>query len=740
VLRRGAGLAGIFETQIRKVPGTTWFQALFGIATMLSAVATFIVLSRSAPLAETPRTVQFLLFANALLIIILGWLVTDGYLKLRSRSAEAGEGQLGRRLMLVFGLFAMVPSGLVSLFLWASITQGIDTWFGQRVVILVEETASLARENVGEFSNVFEDDARLMSVDVNNAADGYLSDRERFESYLGIQAYLRNISAAFIVDRDGAVTAVADNIAETGFYRRPNEFSFQAVDQGEVVVSLQEDAGFASALIALDDIDGAYLYLAKPLDPIAFNRLRRADNALADYRIAKERSDQLKFLLVVAYFEIVALLLLLSVRVAQEVAARITVPIQRLAAAAREVSEGVRNVQVALPPNIDEVRTLSQSFNSMTKQLDERRTDLVTAREISESRRLFVETLLAELSAGVIRLDEDGMITLANRSAENLLGQSKLIDRKLIDVAPELTAKTLEISENDDVHEAQLELLGGQGSQFIQLKVVKDSIGGLVLTFDDATRLINAQRLLAWRDVARRIAHEIRNPLTPIQLSAERLRRRYADKLGEGDSVFNRCLDTIMRQVSDIGRMVQEFSDFARMPKPNPVKFDLVKLIGDICFAQQVVNPDYQISLSTEDPMIEVSGDERLLGQAFTNIIKNAAEALASRPPTDESQGQVQVAIARLSDTMVQIHIMDNGPGFPKDLKERLLEPYVSAREGGTGLGLAIVSRVIMDHGGQIELSAPESSHKNGAIVKIILPVQMKIQTSSNDQKLETTS
>lgn len=733
-------MAGIFRTQIKKTSGATWFQAIFGIATMLSAVATFIVLSRAAPSAETPRTVQLLLYANALLIIILGWLVVDGYLKLRNRSAEAGDGQLGRRLMLVFGLFAMVPSGLVSLFLWASITQGIDTWFGQRVVILVEETASLARENVVEFSNVFEDDARLMSVDVNNAADGYLTDRERFESYLGIQAYLRNISAAFIIDGAGNVTAVADNIAETGFFRRPNAQTFQAVDQGEVVVSLQEDAGFASALIGLDDIDGAYLYLAKPLDPIAFSRLRRADNALADYRIAKERSDQLKFLLVVAYFEIVALLLLLSVRVAQEVAARITVPIQRLAVAAREVSEGVRNVQVSLPPNIDEVRTLSQSFNSMTKQLDERRTDLITAREISESRRLFVETLLAELSAGVIRLDEEGMITLANRSAENLLGRDQLVGQYLIDVAPELTAKSLEISENDDVQEAQLELIGGQGSQFIQLKVVKDSIGGLVLTFDDATRLINAQRLLAWRDVARRIAHEIRNPLTPIQLSAERLRRRYGDKLGEGDNVFNRCLDTIMRQVSDIGRMVQEFSDFARMPKPNPVKFDIVKLIGDICFAQQVVNPDYQISLASDADTIDVSGDERLLGQAFTNVIKNAAEALASRPPTDESQGQVQVAITRASETMVQIVISDNGPGFPADLKERLLEPYVSAREGGTGLGLAIVSRVIMDHGGQIELSTPEPASRNGAIVKIILPVQMKIQTSNNDQKLETTS
>ena len=733
-------MAGILRTQIKKTSGATWFQAIFGIATMLSAVATFIVLSRAAPAAETPRTVQLLLYANALLIIILGWLVVDGYLKLRNRSAEAGDGQLGRRLMLVFGLFAMVPSGLVSLFLWASITQGIDTWFGQRVVILVEETASLARENVVEFSNVFEDDARLMSVDVNNAADGYLTDRERFESYLGIQAYLRNISAAFIIDGSGNVTAVADNIAETGFFRRPNAQTFQAVDQGEVVVSLQEDAGFASALIGLDDIDGAYLYLAKPLDPIAFSRLRRADNALADYRIAKERSDQLKFLLVVAYFEIVALLLLLSVRVAQEVAARITVPIQRLAVAAREVSEGVRNVQVSLPPNIDEVRTLSQSFNSMTKQLDERRTDLITAREISESRRLFVETLLAELSAGVICLDKEGMITLANRSAENLLGRDQLVGQYLIDVAPELTAKSLEISENDDVQEAQLELIGGQGSQFIQLKVVKDSIGGLVLTFDDATRLINAQRLLAWRDVARRIAHEIRNPLTPIQLSAERLRRRYGDKLGEGDSVFNRCLDTIMRQVSDIGRMVQEFSDFARMPKPNPVKFDIVKLIGDICFAQQVVNPDYQISLASDADTIDVSGDERLLGQAFTNVIKNAAEALASRSPTDESQGQVQVAITRASETMVQIVISDNGPGFPADLKERLLEPYVSAREGGTGLGLAIVSRVIMDHGGQIELSTPEPASRNGAIVKIILPVQMKIQASNNDQKLETTS
>ncbi|MEL7104228.1 MAG: ATP-binding protein, partial [Pseudomonadota bacterium] len=270
-----------------------------------------------------------------------------------------------------------------------------------------------------------------------------------------------------------------------------------------------------------------------------------------------------------------------------------------------------------------------------------------------------------------------------------------------------------------------------------RLKVTSDTAEGYVVTLDDTTRLISAQRQLAWRDVARRIAHEIRNPLTPIQLSTERIRRRYGDQIDDEDGVFDRCINTILRQVSDIGRMVQEFSDFARMPKPTPSRFDLAALITDVVFAQRVVNPDFKFSLSLPQDGMSILGDERLLGQAFTNIVKNAAEALAGRPQNDETQGQITVAVDPIGDDgLIVIRIEDNGPGFPQEAREQLLEPYVTAKEGGTGLGLAIVNRVIMDHGGSVQLLEPEHGAR-GAIVKIVLPLSLTADSSTTDQPLE---
>lgn len=716
--------------------GGRWFQALFVVAAIFSATASYIALARSSPTASVPREVQILLMVNTVILLVLGWLVVSRYFDMRRDRDEAGGGRLAQRFMLLFGLSVMVPTVIVSLFLWSTISKGIDTWFGQRVVTLVEETASVARENVAEFSDVFEEDAKLMAVDVNNAAEGYLNDRKRFESYLGIQAYLRNIPAAYIIDSEGTITAIAENMAETGYFRRPSAETFTDLVNGSVIVSIQEDAGFASAVTDLEAIDGAFLYLAKPLDVVAINRLRRAEGALVEYRLAERRSEELKLLFVIAYLQIATLVLLLSVRFAQEIAARITEPIGRLALAASEVSRGVRGVQVPLPQAEDEVKALSTSFNYMTSQLDERRSDLLAARELSEQRRQFLETLLAELSAGVIRIDEGGFITLANRSAESLLGQVDIVGFTLSDIAPELARIARQTIDTGEPIDASVNLDSARGTRHIRLKVAENAEGGFVLTFDDASRLVSAQRQLAWRDVARRIAHEIRNPLTPIQLSTERLRRRYSDKIDDDDGVFQRCLDTISRQVSDLGRMVTEFSDFARMPKPKPSRFKLTPMLEDICFAQKVVNPDFDISVTSEIGDLKILGDERMLAQAFGNIVKNAAQALASRPMSNETMGQIHVHVQKGSNSEVSIRITDNGPGFPDDVRDKLLEPYVTTREGGAGLGLAIVNRIIMDHGGDIVLSARADGEK-GAEVGVTLPMHLDVSTEQVSEEVE---
>ena len=342
-----------------------------------------------------------------------------------------------------------------------------------------------------------------------------------------------------------------------------------------------------------------------------------------------------------------------------------------------------------------------------------------------------------ELSAGVIRTDQAGIITIANRSAENLMNMGVLEGTVLAEISPEIWACVSETDMPRAQDDAFINLMTNDGLRHVRVKVTSDSAGGHVVTLDDATRLISAQRQLAWRDVARRIAHEIRNPLTPIQLSTERIRRRYGEQIDDKDGVFERCINTILRQVSDIGRMVQEFSDFARMPKPTPSRFDLAALITDVVFAQRVVNPDYRFKLDMPPEGLPIRGDERLLGQAFTNVVKNAAEALSSRPENKEAQGVIRVGVQPANDEgFIVIEIEDNGPGFPEEAREQLLEPYVTAREGGTGLGLAIVNRVIMDHGGSVQLLEPKLG-ADGAIVRIVLPLSITDSSETEQQTLE---
>jgi len=703
----------------------TGLQILLALAAVVCAIVTFVALSRTNPTEPVPQLVVTLLIANTVLLILSGWLVVRRYMELRRSRFDEGGGRLARRFMLLFALAAIIPAIVVSLFLWSSVARGINTWFGPRVLALVEETATITQENADAYVEVFEADAKLMAEDVNNAAEGYLYDRERFEEYLGLQAFVRNFTAAYVIDRSGIRTATAENMVRQGLYRVPNADGFAIADSGSVDIFMPQQGDFASALLELTEISGAYLYLAKPIDKTTSERLVRVQSALADYRLAEQRSGSVQRLFFLAYFQIVALVLILSLRLSQELAARVSVPIGRLAIAARKVSDGERGVTVLLPPDDDEVRALSNSFNSMTLQLDERRRDLVTAREMTENRRQFVETLLSELSAGVIRTDSDGIITLANQSAEALLDLGSLEGQALIEVAPEFDRVTRQLSDGIDTVEASLNIEQVDGNHHIRLKAAKDASEGFVLTIDDATKLVMAQRQLAWRDVARRIAHEIRNPLTPIQLSTERLRRRYQDKIDDSDGVFQRCIETILRQVSDIGRMVQEFSDFARMPKPVPDRFDLINTLNDVCFEQRVVTPDYKINLSATHNALEITGDARLLAQAFGNIIKNACEALDRRDTKNETIGTIDVNVVENRQGFVEIEIRDNGPGFPAAVRDRLLEPYVTSREGGTGLGLAIVNRVIMDHGGTIHLQSRDDE-QSGAIVKVTLPMTLE--------------
>ena len=477
-----------------------------------------------------------------------------------------------------------------------------------------------------------------------------------------------------------------------------------------------------TATVKLTYPNDAFIHTIHEFDPRVFQRLDSAAEAIGHYRRASDLSAQLQFFFAIGYAQVVLLALLLFARIGLEAANQIAVPLVTLAEAAEKVRDGDLTARVALPGNDDEIDTLAVSFNTMTAQLGTQRAALLSARSESEDRRQFLETLLSQVSAGVMRTDRSLNITLANSSAETLVNRQNLQGQSLGDVVPEFQIHAHAAMREGATGDTSLEVDMNGETKHIRLRTLADAEGGCVLTFDDTTKIITAQRHMAWRDVARRIAHEIRNPLTPIHLAAERLDRRYRKLVDEEDDVFKRSLDTITRQATDIGRMVDEFSNFARMPKPEIRPFDLVALISDIMFSQRMVAPDIKIELATDNDQLTFYGDERLLGQAFANLVKNAAEAISGMSLEDEVMGQITLSMRCTEDSLI-VSIADNGPGFPAESRERLLEPYVTTRQRGTGLGLAIVNRIIIDHGGSISLKE-RADKKRGAHVKVVLPFE----------------
>jgi two-component system nitrogen regulation sensor histidine kinase NtrY len=488
------------------------------------------------------------------------------------------------------------------------------------------------------------------------------------------------------------------------------------------------------AVKKLTGIPDAYLYVARTVSGTVLDQLRATEESVRDYRELNKRRDGTELSLGLMYATIALTLLLSSVWAGMWFANQLVAPIRRLITAAQDVSRG--NLDVQVPVRLDEgdLGHLSTIFNRMTGELRKQRADLVNANQTIDERRRFTETVLSGVSAGVLGLDTDGKVTIANPSAQRLLGRSEeaLIAHPLADVVPELGQRLAAIAQSKRdrlVDQVDLTVAGNERHFAVQVtrETGKTSDYGFVVTFDDITELVTAQRSSAWSDVARRIAHEIKNPLTPIQLSAERLRRKYGPVIQQDREVFDRCTETIIRQVGDLGRMVDEFSSFARIPKPVMEPHDIREIVKDAVFLFQVSNPQIDFELVAPDEPVVMAVDRRLLGQALTNLIKNATEAVgaaaeqADRPA--DYKGRIEASVA-LDDGKLVIGVTDNGVGLPKKDRSRLVEPYVTTRAKGTGIGLAVVLKVTEQHGGQLKLEdAPARDGESaGASVKLVLP------------------
>jgi two-component system nitrogen regulation sensor histidine kinase NtrY len=700
------------------------FSVGFGVAAALTALATLTLLLGDG-LAGGANGVVFPLLIGSLLIAIgLAAIVINRLLRVARAWREAASGaRLHVRFVTLFVLAALAPAVIVAAFLGFTFSQGLDRWFSQRVEMTIENAADVGRAYVDLASNGMSAEVEAMAVDLNIAQRGLVEDRARYLEFLSAQAERRSLSSAFVIDSRGEVLAAAAN-ERAGGYIAPTPEALTAANAGDVNISFADDADKVVALYKLAAYADAYLLVTRDVAPGLVAGLRDFRQSVADYRAAREQQGTLRLQFGLAYLSTAVLLLVGAGWFGLNSATRVAQPIGHLVGAARRVASGDLSARVAIGEERDEVDTLASAFNRMTSQLETQRRELVAAQEDAEARRHFIETVLGGVSAGVVSLDRDGRIAAANPSAAQLLrhGDGRLVGRRLVDVAPEFGELLIQAAPREETAPQRVDIMRDGGSLNLSVRMSPDTEGGLVLTFDDMTKLISAQRQEAWKDVARRIAHEIKNPLTPIQLSAERLKKKYADEITSDRDTFVKCADTILRQVSDIGRMVDEFSSFARMPTPRMAFADMSDVARQTVFAQRLAFADMRVEVEGADRPIGLVGDERLIGQALLNLIKNAAESVQARRARDgePKDGFVLLRLRDL-DFGVQFEVIDNGLGFPEKDRHRLIEPYVTTRAKGAGLGLAIVARIVEDHGGLIELDdAPGPGP--GAVVRFVLP------------------
>ncbi len=663
-----------------------------------------------------PPIVALLLVAN--LVPAIALLVLFARRIARRRAAAAGVGSGGRlhvRLVALFSTIAAVPTLLVVIFASLLFQYGVAFWFSDSARTVLENADSVAQVYVNDGEIRLESEMRPMAADFHNFLSQAPLDDPRFAPFLAQQYAYRNLTelALISVGRDGIprTLALTNPNSEKSALELLPKTKRGDLDRGNVDTNVVGDR--IESRIAVDPASHLYLYAARNIDPVVVKRTARAKTALSDYVSLLDRSRSLQLRFNAALLIISLLIVAAAIWIAFTVADRLTRPISGLVGAARRITLGDLSVRVPPAQRRDEVGALATAFNRMTRRIEEQTGALVSANRQVEERRAFIEAVLSGVSAGVLSVDAEGRIRLINQSAERLLhteGESP-IDRPLHDVAPEL-GQLIGQQERESV----VQLTSGGEVRTLAVTRV-DSDGGHVLTFDDITQQLLDQRRAAWSDVARRIAHEIKNPLTPIQLAAERLQRRYGKEVTSDPAVFERLTQTIVRQVGDLRRMVDEFSSFARVPKPVFRAEPIVEVARQALFLHEVAHPAIHFSLDAPEPSPVVVCDRRLLGQALTNIVKNAVEAIQEKGEDGEvATGEVAMKIG-VEEGRLAIELADTGIGLPAE-RERLTEPYMTTRARGTGLGLAIVKKIVEEHFGTIAFTDRAGG---GTVVRIQL-------------------
>ncbi len=717
--------------------------ALIAISVMAGA-ATYAALTAGAPFGDA-HTVYLLLNIDLVLVLMLVLIVARRIVALwvQRRQGTAGA-RLHVRLVTWFSLVAVVPAIFVTLFSIGFFYLGVESWFSDQTRTAVDESVVVASAYLEEHKQAIRGDILAMASDLTSVPVPFSS--QEFAAVLRQQALLRDLSDAMVFDGAQNFRVSTGITFALGLDQPPLdaiEAARRSPSDVQIMTSNQQDR--VTALVKL--YGDVFLYVARPIDPRVLAHINVAKEAAAKYAQAEGSRSDLQIRVWLMFIVVALLLLFAAVWMGLYFARQLVQPVGALIEAAEQVRAGDLSIRVTEPEDADELSVLSRTFNRMTSQLASQRSELVEANRQLDTRRRFTETVLAGVTAGVIGLDLDGRITLANRSAGEFLDiePDLLAGRNLVEILPEILPILEQLGPNQTrLVQSQLELRRpGLAHRTLLVRIGAEEQGkqvrGYVATFDDVTELLQAQRKAAWADVARRIAHEIKNPLTPIQLSAERLKRKYLKEIKSDPETFITCTDTIVRQVGDIGRMVDEFSAFARMPQAVMRREAISDLVGQAVFLQRQAHTNIRFEVVKPSEPLIVECDGRQITQALTNLLQNAVDAIAGRIANDGEvlpRGTVEVSIA-LDDGRVLIAVSDNGRGLPVAERDRLTEPYVTMRAKGTGLGLAIVKKIMEDHAGTLEM---HDNPGGGARVVLCIPLEQVGSTESAPPRQSTQS
>lgn len=698
-------------------------------------IATYVIVSAVDTRDQlfSPVAAALMLLVNLLpfvaLIVLVGRRIA---IHRASKSALAGGGRLHVRLVAMFTLMASVPIVLTVIAASVMFQSGVQLWGSDRAVSAFNTTVELAREGQRVVLRRWTGEARTMADDLLNKFPALPSESDALqEEFLG-QTYYRNLFQSVLfraVDGQRVEVLYAYEAPEANAFAARVTGQVLSLKDGEVYTNF--DSQVLWVVTPVDRKRGVFLYVATPND-VEFLRDQdiSASKVVADYQGLRARARALQLQFNALLFGVALLIVSIATWIALTVADRLVRPVDQLVTAARRIAGGDLSVRVPEPDTLDEIGTLGNAFNSMTGRLEAQRNALVTANAQLESRSALIEAVMSGVSAGVISIGADRRVRLMNASARALLrqGEDDPVGRSLGNIAPELHALL-----DGEEREAVVQIGSGGEARTLAVKITTDE-AGKVLTFDDITQQLLDQRRAAWSDVARRIAHEIKNPLTPIQLAAERLQRRYGKQIEGGEGVFAQLTETIVRQVADLRRMVDEFSSFARMPKPLFRTESLFDIARQAMFLHEVAHPAIRFELDAPEHVPGLVCDRRQIGQALTNVVKNAVEAIEARGEGEALlPGEVVMTIEVDDGDRILLRVEDNGIGLPLE-RDRIVEPYMTTRSRGTGLGLAIVKKIIEEHFGTIAFADRPGG---GTIVTLCFDVEQIAHLAARENETE---